>query len=364
MSTHPHAQSAARPGFSRPGTRWWAPAASRRSRAGAGANRACPWRTCCPPLTFHVMQGAGTLAEHFSHLFDDSLADSSWADRRARVAVGDLCRVDAARLAAQGDPAAPRRVLARVAGGRARWHAVQPDQHAADHRDARRKRGRGAGRAAFAKITTAVLLEVGLHNPLAAAIGRHGESEWALAQRLLAQLPKRALLLGDRLYGVAAFVVHARAACARVGSHFLLRASRSTKPRLIKRLPDGTRLVADRACARGHQPDPHSRVARGARDSRPRRPAGASHARAAPVDQSGRSAHGARARTRAALRPALGTRAVFPRGETAGAQDRPSCRVTRVETAAQEIAALILVSALLAAERRRAAGGQLPGPCA
>ncbi len=31
--------------------------------------------------------------------------------------------------------------------------------------------------------------------------------------------------------------------CTRVGSHFLLRASRSTKPRLIKRLPDGTGLV-------------------------------------------------------------------------------------------------------------------------
>ena len=69
------------------------------------------------------------------------------------------------------------------------------------------------GRAAFAKMTTAVLLEVGLHNPLAAAIGRRGESEWALAHGLLAQLPKRALLLGDRLYGVAAFAVHARAAC-------------------------------------------------------------------------------------------------------------------------------------------------------
>ena len=54
---------------------------------------------------------------------------------------------------------------------------------------------------------------------------------------------KRALLLGDRLYGVAAFAVHARAACARVGSHFLLRASRSTKPRLMKRLRDGSRLI-------------------------------------------------------------------------------------------------------------------------
>src|SRR6266511_1967947 len=44
-----------------------------------------PLTQLLPALTFHVMQGAGTLAEHFSDLFDDSLADSSWADRRARV---------------------------------------------------------------------------------------------------------------------------------------------------------------------------------------------------------------------------------------------------------------------------------------
>ena len=44
-----------------------------------------PLTDLLPALTFHVMQGAGTLAEHFSALFDDTLADSSWADRRARV---------------------------------------------------------------------------------------------------------------------------------------------------------------------------------------------------------------------------------------------------------------------------------------
>ena len=42
---------------------------------------------------------------------------------------------------------------------------------------------------------------------------------------------------------MAAFVGPARAACARVGSHFLLRAGRATTPRLIRRLADGTRLV-------------------------------------------------------------------------------------------------------------------------
>jgi hypothetical protein len=201
-----------------------------------------PVTALLPALTFHVMQGAGTLAEHFSDLFDDSLADSSWADRRARLPWDIFAELMRRVLRPQ---ATPRQREAFWRGWRlvaldgTQFSLTNTPQITAATKKARTRRGR----AAFAKLTTTVLLELGLHNPLAAAIGRHGESEWALAQRLLAQLPKRALLLGDRLYGVAAFVVHAQAACRRVGSHFLLRASRSTKPRVIKRLADGTRLI-------------------------------------------------------------------------------------------------------------------------
>jgi hypothetical protein len=76
------------------------------------------------------------------------------------------------------------------------------------------------GRAAFAKLTAGVLVELGLHNPLAAAIGQPGRSEWQLALGLLASLAKRALLLADRLHGSAAFASEAAVACERVESHF------------------------------------------------------------------------------------------------------------------------------------------------
>jgi hypothetical protein len=214
------------------------------------------------------------------------------------------------------------------------------------------------GRAAFAKMTAAVLLEVGLHNPLAAAIGRHGESEWALAQRLLAQLPKRALLLGDRLYGVAAFVAHARAACTRVGSHFLLRASRSTKPRVLKRLPDGTRLIqiAHRARQRPGQILEWVDL----REIRVR------------VGRAGHRPHELRLWTSLVdprTAPAIELAQLYAqRWEHELYFRELKCQVRRTDvlhshtigTAAQEIAALVLVSAVLAAERRRAAGGQLP----
>jgi hypothetical protein len=214
------------------------------------------------------------------------------------------------------------------------------------------------GRAAFAKMTAAVLLDVRLHNPLAAAIGRAGDSEWALAQRLLAQLPKRALLLGDRLYGVAAFVVHARAACARVGSHFLLRASRVTKPRVRKRLADGSRVIqiAYRARHRPSQILDWLEV----REIRVR------------VGRPGHRTHELRLWTSlldVRTAPALELAQLYAQRWEHELYFRELKRQVRktdvlqshtVETAAQEIAALVLVSALLAAERMRAAGGQLP----
>ena len=308
-----------------------------------------------PALTFHVMQSAGTLAEHFATLFDDSLTDSSWADRRARLPwdiFAELMRRVLRPKATRRQRDAFWRGWRLVAVDGTQFSLTNTPQIAATTTKARTRRGR----AAFAKLTTAVLLEIGLHNPLAAGVGRHGESEWALAQRLLAQLPPRALLLGDRLYGVAAFVVHAQAACARVGSHFLLRASRSTTPRVIKRLPDGTRLVHIALRAR-HRP---ARILDWleVREIRVH------------VGRKGHRRHELRLWTSLldiAAAPALELAQLYAQRWEHELYFREVKRHIRktgvlqshtVETGAQEIAALILVSALLAAERQRAAGGQ------
>jgi hypothetical protein len=310
-----------------------------------------------PALTFHVMQGAGTLAEHFSWLFNDTLADSSWADRRARLPwdiFAELMRRVLRPRATRRQRDAFWRGWRLVALDGTQFSLTNTPQITATTVKARTRRGR----AAFAKLSAAVLLELGLHNPLAAGIGRHGESEWALAQRLLAQLPKGALLLADRLYGVAAFVVHARAACTRVGSHFLLRASRSTKPRVTKRLRDGTRLVQIALRAR-NQP---TRIVEWleVREIRVR------------VGRPGHRTHELRLWTSLMDRrtaPALELVKLYAQRWEHELYFREVKRQVRktavlqshtVETAAQEIAALVLVSALLAAERLRAAGGQIP----
>jgi hypothetical protein len=52
------------------------------------------------------------------------------------------------------------------------------------------------GRAAFPKVGAAVMVELGLHNPLAAALGAKGESEMTLARQVLSAQPAKSLLLG------------------------------------------------------------------------------------------------------------------------------------------------------------------------
>lgn len=357
MATHSPSSSGARTGF----------LAAWQQMIGARGIPAIPRRRGRKPrvplpdllaaLTFHVMQGPGTLAEHFSDLFDAPLADSSWADRRARLPwdlFAELMRRVLRPKATARERAAFWRGWRLVALDGTQFSLTNTPQILATVAKAPTRRGR----AAFAKITAAVLLEVGLHNPLAAAIGRHGESEWALAQRLLAQLPKGALLLGDRLYGVAAFVVHARAACARVSSHFLLRASRVTKPRVKTRLRDGTRLVQIALRAR-HNPN---RIVEWleVREIRVR------------VGRKGSRGHELRLWTSLLdprTAPALELAQLYAQRWEHELYFREVKRHVRktdllqshtVETAAQEIAALVLVSALLADERRRAAGGQMP----
>ena len=306
-----------------------------------------------PALIFHVMQGPGTLAEHAARLFDDTLVDSSWADRRARLPweiFADLLRRMLRPRATRRQREAFWRGWRVIAIDGTQFSLTNTPQIVAATTKARTRRGR----AAFAKLTTTVLVEVGLHNPLAAGIGRHGESEWALAQRLLAQLPARALLLGDRLYGVAAFVGPARAACARVGSHFLLRAGRATKPRVIRRLADGSRLIqiALRARQRPGQILEWLEV----REIRVR------------VGRRGTRAHEVRLWTSLLdprTAPAIDLAQVYTQRWEHELYFREVKRQLRktdvlqshtVETGAQEIAALVLASAVLAAERLRAAG--------
>src|SRR5581483_6885474 len=120
-----------------------------------------------------------------------------------------------------------------------------------------RKGANQKGKAAFAKLQSAVLVELLMHNPLAAALGWNGQSEWKLAQSLLEHLPSDCLLLADRLYGCGAFLVAAWERLKQRNGHFLVRVKQGLKiVRQIKDLKDGSRIVEIKAL----DPQDHHKV--------------------------------------------------------------------------------------------------------
>src|SRR5213075_970170 len=114
-----------------------------------------------------------------------------------------------------------------------------------------RKGGNQHGPAGFAKLNCAVLLELVMHNPLAAALGRNGESEWKLAQRLIQLVPAGSLLLTDRLYGCGAFAASLLKQFKGSDSHFLLRVKEGLKAKHLQNLSDGSQLVQVQALEPG-----------------------------------------------------------------------------------------------------------------
>jgi hypothetical protein len=317
-----------------------------------------PLTQLLPALIFHFVNSVGTLSQHFFQLFDSHFADSSWSDRRTRLP----WQVFAELMQRALRPLASRRRQPEAFWRNWRLMALDGVQfslpNTAQVNGKLKKPRTRRGRAAFVNLCTSVLLEIGLHNPVAAAIGRKGQAEWELTQSMLAHLPKGVLLLADRLHGCAAFARQALQRCQAVGSHFLFRARSNIKVQTIKRFKDGSRLVRV-PCRSRNNPN---RIVEWLelREIRVR------------VGRKGYRHHELRLWTSLLdyrQAPALELAQLYSQRwehELYFRQLKRQLRKTdllqshTVETGAQEIAALLLVSALLARERARAAAGKLP----
>ena len=326
-------------------------------RSPRGRKARVPLTQLLPALIFHFMSGAGTLAEHFFQLYQAPLADSSWSDRRARLpwqVFTQLMQWALRPLVRRRHPEAFWRGWRLMATDGTQFSVTNTPEVKATQTKAKTRRGR----AAFAKITTGVLLEAGLHNPVAAAIGHQGQSEWELAMSLLARLPKKTLLLADRLYGCAAFAWQAFQACQRVGSHFLIRARQNIQVELGRRLKDGSRLVRVPVRPKGKPRvilhwltlrEIRVRVGRkGFRSFELRLWTTLLDPKEAPAQEL------------AQLYAKRWEHELFYRELKHALRKSEVLQSHTMETAAQEIAALILAAALLAQERDRAAAGKVP----
>jgi len=212
--------------------------------------RRCGVRRRCPPvittveliqgLVFHVISEAGTLAQHVKQLTGKRITDGALAQRRALLPPAVFEELMGAALKPKADPVRHPEAFyhgLRLCGVDGSLFSVtNTPQVKKQMRKARSRRGR----AAFPKVGVAVMVELGLHNPLAAALGVKGESEMVLAKQVLSVQPAKSLLLSDRYYGVAQLLVGLFGEEER---HFLVRVKRNLKRRLLEVYPDGSALV-------------------------------------------------------------------------------------------------------------------------
>jgi hypothetical protein len=193
-------------------------------------------------LLFHyTVSWAGTFGEHLFLLLEIHMAESTLSQRRQALPFSvfeELLRL-ALRPLRRASPQSRYQGLLLVALDGVRFSLANTEQNKTIPKGRNQK-----GPIAFAKLQCAALVELVMHNPLAARLGWKGESEWKLAQTLLDQLPERCLLLADRLYGCGAFLVAAMKALQARHGHFLVRVKQSLKvERVLKELSDGSRVV-------------------------------------------------------------------------------------------------------------------------
>lgn len=191
-------------------------------------------------LVFHVVAGVGTLAQHVKQLTGKTVTDGALAQRRALLPWTVFEQLMAAALKPKADPIQHPEAFyhgLRLCGvDGSRFSITNTPQVKRHMKKARSRRGR----AAFPKVGAAVMVELGLHNPLAAALGAQGQSEMVLARQVLSALPENSLMLNDRYYGVPEVLVDLPAEGRR---HFLVRVKKNLKRRCLEGYADGSALV-------------------------------------------------------------------------------------------------------------------------
>lgn len=194
-------------------------------------------------LVAHTMMTAGTLERHVQEITGHRQAAATLSERRQAlpwVIFEEILRVGLRPLA---DPTRHPGAFYRGMRLLTQDGTSVPVYNTPDAQRRWQKTKTRKGRAAFARIPVVLLVELGLHNPIAVQIGRQQESEYNLAWDLVAQIPPGSLTINDRLSGCGAFAARLLHRWTEVGSHFLVRARKGIGRRRVQPLRDGSCLV-------------------------------------------------------------------------------------------------------------------------
>ena len=194
-------------------------------------------------LVDHQLQLAGPLGRHAWQLHGVEMSESAHAQRRAGLP-GEL--FDAIMAEALRPLAEAKRQPEGFFGG---WRLVGIDgtEWSATNTPAiRAALPKAASRrlaAAFAKVRLVTLVELGVHQPLAAAAGPASQGELTLAAKLWSRVPDHSLVIGDRLFGTPRTLHQALQAWAGRDVACLVRIRKNLKVRIVETLTDGSAVV-------------------------------------------------------------------------------------------------------------------------
>ena len=194
-------------------------------------------------LVFHQLQAGGTLADHGAQLHGIRMSDSAYAQRRQHLPVELFEQIMEQALQPLADPMHQPECFFegyRLVGiDGTQWSVSNtPAIVSALPKAASRRL-----QAAFAKLRLVSVVELGTHAPLAALAAPVGESEQALAGKLWEKIPEHSLLIADRLFGTALTLSQALSAWQDRDITLLVRIRDNLKAEVKQRFSDGSALV-------------------------------------------------------------------------------------------------------------------------
>lgn len=194
-------------------------------------------------LIYHQLQASGTLAQNAFGLHQIGMSDSAFSQRRQGLPQELFDEIAAAALGPLADPLKHPDAFykgLRLVGLDGTQCSVSntPRLLAALPKAASRRL-----KAAFAKLQIVTLIELGLHNPLAAAVAGAGTGETTLAKRIWKHVPDKSLLIIDRGFGTTLTLDAALQAWEGKQVEYLARIRKDIKTEVLERLPDGSLLV-------------------------------------------------------------------------------------------------------------------------
>lgn len=214
---------------------------------GGGSPKLTPWQWIAARV-YHEIARSGTFAANVMNITRQRVSDGALSQRGQSIGwrlFDEILRVALHPLAEIArHPAAFHRGQYRLlAFDGTRFNLRNTP---AINADARKTRcSKGTGEPAFAHMLGVVLVELGLHQPLAAAFGWQGEGELTLARKILARhpIPERSLILGDRLFGTPSLLWELAPMLEKSSGAVLFRVRADLKATREKQLSDGSWLV-------------------------------------------------------------------------------------------------------------------------